>query len=223
MGQITLDMNMPWPQKNAKLFIHDGTPEHFSRIGWGDASQQYVLYMTGYKNAADTLIDHVLALKNVERLDTFIFPILFLYRQFIELELKWVFLVHSPADIPAKKAFIQEMKHDLCKLWSRIKPILLEEATPEERQDVDTVEDYVMQFDRLDKSSSSFRYPITMKLDQVLNDEQQINLPNLRQRMNELYHFFSGVDGKLSSIRDCKRDMEKYFDDAGDNFGWRNM
>ncbi len=216
--------NIPWPQKDAKLFIPDGPPEHFSRIGWGDASHQYVLYMAGYKNAADALIDHVLASKNVERLDTFIFPILFLYRQFIELELKWVFLVHSAADIPEKIEFIKA-KHDLCKLWSQIKPVLLEEATPEERQDVNTVEDYVMQFAKLDKSSSSFRYPITreLKLHQVLNNEQRINLPNLRQRMNELYHFFSGADGKLSSIRECKQDMEKYFDDASDNFGWSDM
>jgi hypothetical protein len=93
MGPITLGINKLWPQKGAKLFIPDGQPEHFSRIGWGDASHQYVLYMTGYKNAADSLIDHVLASNNVESPDTFVFPILFLYRQFIELRLKWVFLV----------------------------------------------------------------------------------------------------------------------------------
>lgn len=223
MGPITLDVNISWPQKDAKLFISDGPPRDFSRIGWGDASHQYVLYMNGYKTAADELVQHALASKNVEWLDTLIFPILFLYRQFIELELKWIFLIYGDADRSVKKSVIGDVSHNLIKLWQKTKAILLENATPEERQDVDIVKDYIEQFNKLDESSFSFRYPITKNLDQILNDEQRINLPNLRQRMDELYHFFNGVDGKLSSIKDYKQDMEQYFFDASDSFGWGNM
>lgn len=223
MGPIRLDVNIPWPQKNRYLFIGDGPPEHFSRIGWGGASHQYVLYMEGYKSTADALIDHLLTLKNVGRLDTFIFPILFLYRQFIELELKWVFLVYGDVDRSEKIEFIRRANHNLMQLWRKTKPVLLEDAIPEEEQEVDIVEDYIKQFHKLDESSFSFRYPITKNLDQILNAEQRINLPNLRQRMDELYHFFSGADGKLSSIRDYRRNMEKYFRDAGDSFGWGDM
>ena len=59
------------------------------------------------------------------------------------------------------------------------------------------------------KASFSFRYPITKKLDQIIKSEQRINLPNLRQRMDELYHFFSGADGKLSSKENYRQEMEK--------------
>jgi len=216
---ITLDVNMAWPQKGAKLFTSDGLPHDFAMIGWGDASHQYVLYMDGYKTAADELVQHTLASKSAGRLDTLIFPILFLYRQFIELELKWIFLVYSDVDRSVKKSVISDIGHNLVKLWQKTKPILLEDATPKERQDVDIVEDYIEQFYKLDETSFSFRYPVKKNLDQILNDERRINLSNLRQRVDELYHFFAGADGKLSSIRDYRQDMEKYFGDAGDNYG----
>jgi len=219
MGPISLDVDIPWPQKDAKFFISDGPPQVFSVIGGRDASHQYVLYMNGYKTAADELIQHALASKNAGRLDTLIFPILFLYRQYIELELKWVFLVYSDADRSVKKSVISDVGHNLIKLWQKARAILLEDATPKEQQDVNIVEDYIEQFHKLDESSFSFRYPITKNLDQILNDERRINLPNLRQRMDELYHFFNGADGKLSITRDYRQDMEKYFGDAGDNYG----
>lgn len=215
MSPIKLDVNIPWPQKDAKLFISDGSPQDFSTIGWGDASHQYVLYMHGYKAGADELVHNAMASKSAGRLDTLIFPILFLYRQFIELELKWTFLVYSDADRSEKKSVIGDIGHNLIKLWQKTKPILLEDSTPKERQDVEIVEDYIEQFHKLDETSFSFRYPVTKNLDQILNAERRINLPNLRKRMDELYHFFSGADGKLSSIRDYRQDMERYFGDAG--------
>lgn len=200
---------MAWPQKGAKVFTSDGPPHDFSMIGWGNASHQYVLYMDGYKTAADELVQRLLASKAVGQRDTHIFPILFLYRQFIELELKWIFLVYSDADASAKKNLIRGKKaHDLIHLWKKAKPIVLEGATLQE--DVATVEDYIMQFHELDKSSSSFRYPINKNLEQILDNQRRINLPNLRQRMDELYHFFNGLDVMLSNIRDYRQDMEEY-------------
>jgi hypothetical protein len=127
-------------------------------------------------------------------------------------------LVYSDVDRSVKKSVISDIGHNLIELWQKTKPILLEDATPKERQDVDIVEDYIEQFHKLDETSFSFRYPVKKNLDQILNDERRINLSNLRQRVDELYHFFAGADGKLSSIRDYRQDMEKYFGDAGDNY-----
>ena len=81
--------------------------------------------MEGYKTAADELVEQALGAKNVGRLDTFIFPILFLYRHFIELELKWIFLVYSDGDSPVKKSVLDKVKHNLMKIWKETKPILL--------------------------------------------------------------------------------------------------
>jgi hypothetical protein len=211
-GPITVSLSTSWPQKNAKLFIGAGPPKNFSRIGWGDASHQYVLYKTGYKTSADTLVDYLLVSKSVEKLDTFIFSILFLYRQFVELELKWIILRRSDVDRSKKIAILHDKKaHNLRWLWRKARPVIEKDATLDEQKDVSIVEDYIEQFHVLDETSFSFRYPITKDLDGILNKERRINLPNLRQRMDELYHFFMGLDAKLSSTRDNGQDMEEYF------------
>ena len=46
----------------------------------------------GYKSSADLLVKNALESKNIKILDTFIFPIMFLYRQYLELELKWIII-----------------------------------------------------------------------------------------------------------------------------------
>jgi len=211
MSLISLDVNKAWPQKDARLFVGDGSPEQFSRIGWGGAQHQFSLYIHGYKAGGDVLLQHAIASKSPEQLDTLIFPILFMYRQFIELELKWIFLVFSDSDRSEKRTFINDSSHDLIKLWQKAKNILLKDATPREREDINIVEDYIKQFHEIDKSSFSFRYPITKDLDQILNTQHRINLSNLLQRMNELYQFFRGANEKLSSLKDYRYDMENYF------------
>lgn len=210
MSPITLDIDYPLPQKGAKLFIDQGDYYEFSHFGWGDVWFQYVGYMTGYKEAADEVVRQALASKKIEQLDTHIFPVLFLYRQFIELELKWIILVYGDADRSAKEKLIRGANHDLMTLWQEAKRIMPEDASPEEQEGVDIVQDYIKQFHELDRTSFTFRYPVRKGLDQILTGEHRINLRILCQRMDELYNFFMGVDGKLSSIKDYKQDMEQF-------------
>ena len=154
--------------------------------------------------------------KKVEERRTFMFPILFLYRQFIELELKWIFLVYGKANRSERVPLLRTSGHDLIRLWGLIEPVLLKESLAEDRSDVDTVGEYIKQFHELDKTSQRFRYPIAKNLDPMLDKQQQINLPNLRSRMDELYHFFNGVDGKLNSLSEVNEDISEYFDDAAE-------
>ncbi len=98
--------------------------------------------------------------------------------------------------------------HDLINLWKKTKPIILEGATSQE--DVAIVESYIMQFHELDKNSYSFRYPINKDLEQILDNQRRINLPSLRQRIDEPSCFFNGLDVMLSNIRDYRQSMEEY-------------
>jgi hypothetical protein len=207
---IKIEIDLSWPQKGAKLFVDQGEYYDFSHFGWGDVWYQYTGYMMGYKEAADEVLQQALTSNNIARLDTHIFPILFLYRQYIELELKWIILVYGEGDKASKGKLIKKMSHDLMELWNEAKRIILENASSEEQEDIDTVQDYIEQFHKLDETSFSFRYPITKGLDQILTGQHRINLRILHQRMDELFHFFNGVDGKLSSIRDYKQEMEQW-------------
>ena len=91
-------------------------------VNW--RSPRWKLYATGYKTAADMLATNVV--EHRSRQDTLVYPILFLYRQYVELALKEIIrsaLVYLERDRAAPK------HHDLGQLWAQVEK-LLEEICP---------------------------------------------------------------------------------------------
>jgi hypothetical protein len=204
-------MEFPWPQKGARLFVQEGNYHEFAHFGWGSASTQFVGYVEAYKEAADRLTLLVLESQETWLLDTQIFPILFLYRQYVELELKCLVLRYSKNSRNSKKIFLRKVSHNLLKLWNEAKKQILEVAGSEQQREfVATVEDYIKQFDELDRSSSSFRYPVTKGLELIHGEEKRINLRVVYDRMKELKNFFAGVDGQLSELRDFRMEIDSF-------------
>src|SRR5574344_2622471 len=88
-----------------KIFINQGKQDELAIIGQSDTAEQYYNYAVGYLSAADELINSLLMFKpqNIhsplplsflehhlrENLNTYIYPICFLYRQYLELTLKY--------------------------------------------------------------------------------------------------------------------------------------
>lgn len=196
-----------WPQKGEKLVKETDNYYNFAHFGWGNVETQFYGYMEGYKEAADNLIEYATNSKDIKTLDTFIFPICFLYRQYLELAMKNIFLKYSGSSEEDKVKVIKNVSHNLNEMWKKIVPIISEETTNEEKEDIKIVRDYIKQFSDFDKSSFTFRYPINKELDLLFKEEKFLDLINLRERMNELYNFFEGCDGKLDSIRDFKYEM----------------
>ena len=100
-----------------KLFQDGGHYLEISHIGWGDTTTQFYGYIEGYKTAADNLIENALASKDIKTLDTFFFPICFLYRQYLELQMKSIILEYSSVSRRAKQALIKDIGHDLLFAW----------------------------------------------------------------------------------------------------------
>lgn len=198
----------PWPQKGAKLFIEGGNYNEFSHFGWGNTPQEFAGYIHGYKEAADMLITQAISSKYISKLDTWVFPILFLYRQYLELQMKDMVLHYGEMKTEGKKAFLKDSSHSLIKIWLELKPVLENIASDnKEKNDVEIVESYIQQLHDRDPNSVVFRYPIGMDLKKALDKEHRINLKNLSLRMQELENFFNGVDGALSE----RKGNESYF------------
>ena len=106
---------------------------------------------------------------------------------------------------------LKDINHSLIKIWNKIKPYLEEEASKNELNDIKVVEEYIKQFHEFDRSSFTFRYPITKDLRKVINGQKRVNLPNLQVRMDELYHFFDGCIGKLDYFKEIKTEIQDEF------------
>lgn len=74
-----------WPSRGDRLFLSAALTENNAEIH-GSAESRAVFMMNGYRLAADRLVDEALA-DRIDRHDL-VYPIVFCYRQFLELSLK---------------------------------------------------------------------------------------------------------------------------------------
>lgn len=190
----------------------NGAYYEFAYFGWGDLSQQFYGYCEGYKESADYLIDAAIQSERISRIDTVVFPVLFLYRQFIELSLKRTVLFFSNKSSEEKAKWLKKANHNLRGLWKDYLDILPSSQSDSEKRTIEIVGKYIAEFHDVDKSSFSFRYPITKNMNLIFGEDKRINLKHLRDRMEEIYNFFSGTHDDLQYIRECELEIQAEFE-----------
>lgn len=131
----------------------------FVRIGWQQQVEESLNefgvkdtmnygYIAGYKDSADALLE--LALKN-GFIEAQIFPIVFLYRQYLELLFKNILAKMPPTDAYTGQP------HDLEKIWKHISKVFKREKIIA-NESLDFIEVVVQEFHEVDPKSSNFRY-----------------------------------------------------------------
>ena len=200
-----------FPQPGQQLFISEGHHREYAHIAWGDIETQFYGYVRGYKEAADAIIRQALEKGDFATLDTFVFPTCFLYRQYLELAFKDIYLSNSKENRQAKIETLKTCQHNLLKIWAKVKPLIIADFPNDDRSVLSAVEDYIKQFAKADAGSFAFRYPITKDLELINQQEKFINLVNLAERMNELEHFLSSVSMGMSAHRDFENEMLSYY------------
>lgn len=164
------EVELPWPRVGDELFAPADDLWLNAEIG----ALRGESYTIGYKAAGDILVEHV-AQHEIEA-DTLVFPIVFCYRQYLELLLKGVLADarrYYDVDDPAPSG------HSLLVLWKPLR-LLLARRWPDDPSDLNAVEDGLRQFDAVDRGSYAFRYATTPAGESSLPPEfQQINLRNV--------------------------------------------
>jgi hypothetical protein len=137
-------------------------------------------YARGYKNGADYLVEVVL--RDPTKRDVLVFPIVFLYRHYLELRMKDTIvygedLLGLPERFPAG--------HRLDELWRRCRTILERVLRHELQGELDKAEQYILEFAMKDVSSEAFRYPTNREGNPAL-PFGIVNLRHFRDVMAEL-------------------------------------
>lgn len=139
------------PGQGDKLFVRGSDRRS---TAWLSHQRMWDAYAMGYKLAADLLAQHVA--DNIVHRNLLGFPVLFLYRQYLELRIKELgvaaaqFLGRS-YDVPTH--------HDLPTLWQGVRPIL-DTVFPESAGHLEAVEHRISEFSGVDPRSYVFRYPV---------------------------------------------------------------
>ena len=197
---------MELPQKNDKLFKAESSPD----VGaWLKApANKFFLYSEGYKSAGDTLFEHCIA--NPFFNNSLVYPLIFTYRQFVELKLKEIITMGNKLNEIAED-FPDE--HNILKLWKLFRYEIYPNISSENKELFDNAEKILEQFHLEDPHSMNFRYPLTkgpIRRDSLNRDT--IDLKNLKDVIEKLYNFLNSLWDEISHYQDMKDEMiQEYY------------
>ena len=144
-------------------------------------------YVWGYKEAADHLAVYA---SESNKQDLFIYPMMFLYRHYLELRFK--------AIISRGKELIGEngsfpRTHKLLDLWSQSKIILGKIWKQGVAAEFELIENIVKDFEEIDPYAEAFRYPMSTAGNKYLVGVKHINIEVVAHSIGEAAEFLDGA------------------------------
>lgn len=175
----------------------------------------------GYRTAAQLVVKHI-SHKPWER--TFLFyPVVFLYRHYIELMLKKLILA---SDEPGVRSITQAAQlsesdcaslsggkkaHSLQFLWDRLRPVALALGNTLD-EDIEGINFYIQQLNAMDPDSVKFRYTTAIEQTKAkLRGSQkcgaEIDIETFAVALERLANYFDGLDHYLGAMNETYGEM----------------
>jgi hypothetical protein len=157
-----------------------------------------VLMITGYKDGADLLVQR--AEESEYQRDSLIYPIIFNYRQFIELSLKYLIATYGhTVGIQANW-----QSHDIAFLWSVLVKVQAEYGDDDRDHTNPVVAKIIAEFSKIDPDSYAFRYPVDRSGKLIPAGLEELDLPILAKVMDRVAAYFDGCDGYLDHLQSAE-------------------
>lgn len=194
------------------LFSGDEDWQANACLNW--AHDSLGLYIEGYREAADNLVHDVVESSNNQ--DLLVYPISFLYRQYIELQLKHI-IRESRIFLEDGNSFPEH--HKIRDLWFTANGLMTKiikehDATIKEyirNSDIEIIQKIITEFVKVDPDSFAFRYPKDKKGNNNLDGIQHINLRKLHDQMEILKEKLDKYYLVVSLLRDYKDEMSSEY------------
>jgi hypothetical protein len=123
----------------------------------------------------------------------YLFPVAYLYRHYLELQLKNIISLAETLKYITK----DEKIHNLKKLWKNVRKVL-SQTEAVDIVEINGVEAIVLDIHRVDKSGQEFRYPAALNgSDNLSRAPEKISLVNIRDVMNKVYDVLNDVYNDL--------------------------
>lgn len=172
---------------------------------------KFPAYADGYKAGAQALIRQCTLEDGIN--DILIYPIVFLYRQFIELRLKDI--IKSLFFCNGKQTGLHKT-HKIDLLWDQFKTEYQALGESIDDEVFSNAERLILEFVNVDPISMAFRYPIDNEGNQSLSLDH-INIRNFGEVMDRLANFLDALSDQISHYSDLASDMYR---DLSDEY-WR--
>lgn len=173
-------------------------PNSFCYFGWeGIGAYAFWKYATAYYDSAEILFEKFGdSAGHNDILDGTGMTMCFLYRHFVELSLKHLYVKFAQPNKYEYKKFL-ENGHNLSKLWRETKPILSNlRKRVGSTVSLGVLEHYIEEFEKFDPDAMAMRYPVKGNL-QPMHTSTRLDIINLHERVNELYWAIVGIANDL--------------------------
>jgi hypothetical protein len=186
-----LDYEFRWPSPDDRPFIVADEPLDNASIA-EDGFTRIVFMIDGYKRGADLMVKAAAADRRTR--DFLVFPIIFNYRQFLELSLKYQLATFGPT-VGIEPNW---SSHKLQDLWSEFLELIDRYGTDEPDNADPIVGKTILEFAKIDPGSFSHRYPVDRRGNPLPVAYANLHLPTLADVIQGVDSYFSGCDGYLS-------------------------
>ncbi len=198
-GISTDATDLPWPEVGDHLFRDPGWL-FGAHIGNYEGERHFRL-TAGYKQAGDILVREADRPGNLHQMGNLLYPIVFCYRQYLELAMKGLIERHGEPIglIPVRKT--HRLKADIWPVFRKL--IESVGGLDSQADDTQAVFRCIEEFEKFDPDSFSFRYATDTKGVPVTIPIEKVDLVHLKITMAKLEMYFEGIDEYLTQ---CRRD-----------------
>ena len=183
------------------------TRKHIFRVdSWnatGELSRS--AYRDGYRKAADALVlklldSHGDYIADLHMRFGMIYPIMFLYRHYIEIEFKDLIALAGMTSL----VDIKKMSgHGLKKLWSKVLECVEAVQGKDTRQEFEEAFEKVIEyFEQVDPRGDGFRYPKNVKGSAQWDSSFEVDIVKVSSDIKRLDHYCDELRGELKQMLD---------------------
>lgn len=190
------------------VFLEEGGEYYYqSVIGYDYRKDFYAPMVKGYSEAAEYLDD--LIIEDSKLKEIYFFPMCYLYRNALELELKQIWFEECAFRFQERCKKLLKSKHSFEKLWNMINQDLIQHSQGEgDKSVISYAKHYILQINALDASSCVFRYPINKHGKYYFTNNKYVDAKNVGEFLKEISEFLQCVDMMMSEHNQYLADMK---------------
>lgn len=178
-----------------------GKAKEISYFGWEGADAGAFLWISeGYREGAKVLLEKMESDPCDSTRDMLIYPLFFCHRHSIELLLKALLFIHGDQSDEKRKEYLN-CGHNIQKLWSCLKPIIVTRGKDREKSSVnlDEVENHIVKIQNFDSNSMKMRYPVDKKMNPNIDTPISVEFIKLGEEFYGLYELLMRIDHDISN------------------------
>lgn len=188
----------------------DFSPNKIVHLGWyGSGALSILEYAQSYLHSAIVLFEEFKKSEgDYAKLDSLGIPIVFLYRHYCELIIKYLYIkyVRKVKEFTTEEDYSNDIKdllnkgHRITDLWNCTSPIISKLRTKvESTVSLEALGSYFKQISDFDHDSMLMRYPINKELAPLLSGDIKIDIFNLNEKMTHLAEAIQILDGEIDN------------------------